>query len=672
MKSRVDKLFMTALTSPQSIDKTSVADVVAAFHDGELTLLQTLALLSSFLVVRADLGNAVPLSFLNVHLPEGTSEDWQKFLIVLLHSNAHQNALNWLMHHRELIKQQTPESSELCAIAHIFEWFPESVDLLQVSDSGRQLLQVEANEHAGRELDQIVSARAKLLVVHNIVDGQGDEMLRTYALMQAFLDSYHDVEITLFTDRPYLYDHDRVHTCTIHDTNAFAELVETDWTGIINFFDPYLASNCYNPRIQLALKRKLEKSKPPLFVLSRKDINHFVYESVMLHGQEFAEKLGVSKRPSSSNYSATAKLIKSLGLHLRHGEAQAKSGFVQCAKTVSEFETRWSQLTKLNTTEVVRPIALLNIFGGQHADKGFTAQSRARFATVLASLVEDGYEVVLFPTAEPWGDIRVLSDMLQTVDSCVRHHIRVCEPLSNRQENMRMLKYFVSFADLVVTVEGWMLHLGYATGKPYRLLVAPYSGTREWHPFLTSKNQRRWLPTSQRDSRRELLLSGDVYDSAAPPPVHYPDKTLLQCLLNLCRYMEAEFAKPVLAYWLRSEDSNIREWSLQSMACFDDSQPLLLEKLNDRNHKVRAAAANGLLRGEQSVSNQHAERLFRKLGPDWQAVLHGYELVGGCRFLDAARLASPGLAALQSCIGGDDPQMERDAKIALKTVQVHV
>src|SRR5690349_20842870 len=47
---------------------------------------------------------------------------------------------------------------------------------------------------------------------------------------------------------------------------------------------------------------------------------------------------------------------------------------------------------------------------------------------------------------------------------------------------MRLVTYFVRFADLVVTVEGWMVHAAYCLGKRYRVLMLPYSHSAECTP----------------------------------------------------------------------------------------------------------------------------------------------------------------------------------------------
>ena len=51
---------------------------------------------------------------------------------------------------------------------------------------------------------------------------------------------------------------------------------------------------------------------------------------------------------------------------------------------------------------------------------------------------------------------------------------------------MRLFKYFAGYADLVVTVEGWLMHIAYAMGRPFRLL---FRGPRQLLPLGAFRQQ---------------------------------------------------------------------------------------------------------------------------------------------------------------------------------------
>ena len=67
--------------------------------------------------------------------------------------------------------------------------------------------------------DALEQLRA-VLVVHNIADGQGDEMDRVAPNVQALLDANSSVEVRTLTKRVYLYDHPRVTPASILDPDA--------------------------------------------------------------------------------------------------------------------------------------------------------------------------------------------------------------------------------------------------------------------------------------------------------------------------------------------------------------------------------------------------------------------------------------------------------------------
>src|SRR5262249_44092490 len=151
-------------------------------------------------------------------------------------------------------------------------------------------------------------------------------------------------------------------------------------------------------------------------------------------------------------------------------------------------------------------IAIVNVFGGQHPMKGFTPDSFERLAQVLKHLVDQGYGLVLVPNGYGWGDKTAIDTDISLLDPQARRFFASAPILPNAQDNLRQLKYFVAWSDLVVTVEGWMMPLAYALGKPYRLMMAQYSSSTEWHPHGRSVNQALWIPPIELPERKDLAL----------------------------------------------------------------------------------------------------------------------------------------------------------------------
>src|SRR5262249_11691559 len=91
---------------------------------------------------------------------------------------------------------------------------------------------------------------------------------------------------------------------------------------------------------------------------------------------------------------------------------------------------------------------------------------------------------------------------------------------------MRLFKYFTAYADLVVTIEGWMTHLAYSLGRPFRLHLAAQSYSFEWHPWARGPEQRL-VPTLSARSHARYSASDLLGEDDPPPLPHRPRKGLL-------------------------------------------------------------------------------------------------------------------------------------------------
>jgi len=70
---------------------------------------------------------------------------------------------------------------------------------------------------------------------------------------------------------------------------------------------------------------------------------------------------------------------------------------------------------------------------------------------ILQCLVDEGYGLVLVPNGDGWGGLDTMEAVRERLDPHVRRYVVVAPILPNAQENMRQLKYFVAWSDLVVT-----------------------------------------------------------------------------------------------------------------------------------------------------------------------------------------------------------------------------
>src|SRR5262249_49292809 len=159
---------------------------------------------------------------------------------------------------------------------------------------------------------------------------------------------------------------------------------------------------------------------------------------------------------------------------------------------------------------------------------------------------------------------------------------------------MRLFKYFASYADLVVTVEGWLMHLAYLLGRPFRVFMAPAS------PF-------NWLPRG-RGPRQQLVLSmsrlsppdhGDLLgDGDRPPEPSRARKIMLMAAARGLQEMRDVTSDRLLRRILASPDPELRAVAVEALAGSGQRGAVrtqLCESLSDESALVRGAAARVLL-----------------------------------------------------------------------------
>ncbi len=667
----------------EKITPRTVEVILSALTSGkaEGSALSTLA---AVLLCEPELANCVPLTVLDLcGQSKSLSPSWQNVALLLLHTSRRQEIAQWL---RSKWRNDSKGALASWLLPYVSDWFPSQLDtqlLESISQQTggaaplavlleRQLFRenkcpITAASKPAQASSESIPRLSRLLVVHNIVDGLGDEIVRTNALMQAFLDGFPDLQITLFTDRQFLYDHPRIQALSISDSELFKEELKNNWDGIVNFFEPYLPSNSYNPLVQTALQEQLEKSKPSLNICARKGVNHFVFESVLLNGTEFVSTWGLKERLIPLNYHTTMRLIVELGLPLRFGENQPASGCLQSSNPQTEVAALWQDLRAELASRCAgeeRSIALVNIFGGQNQLKGFQPDNYALLSQIASQLIAEGYNLVFTSNGQSWGGVHEIDAAIDSLPEKLRKHA-IHAPLSdakNPQEMMRRIKYFAAWSDTVVTIEGWMMHLTYAIGKPYKLLKAPYSYSSEWYPHGRSANQGTWMGYGVHTSRPEFSLANGL--TGAPLILHYPEKDLLRAALEIWGIAGDRWFAPRILYWLGSTDKDIRRWAISAIGSLDaiNFQAELLRALEDCNREVRAAAATALLRGGQDLS--------QPLGPDWRNVLNAYELLGDYRFQDLLPFGHAAFRPLRACLNRDEEEVNRDATIMLESMQM--
>jgi len=534
----------------------------------------------------------------------------------------------------------------------------------EVRENARTLLQDRFSLHEviARRLG---AGKQRILVVQNVNDGQGDEIVRVAPLIQAFLDFNPAIEIVLVTRRVYLYASPRLELVRFKDRQRIEEVLEQNFDVVIDFFEPTVPEVNHDPDLEPHIQAHIEQHPPFLYVSSTKGHNHFVYESVRVESREMAESLGLDRQRVDNIYEPTFRLIAELGLPPRCGEDTSATESVLAGLRWSEAEAAWDEVTRQNIER--RPVALLNPFGGAEPLKGCAEQHSDLLAAMISQLIRENFFVVLLPNGTLWGTAALAADVVRRLDSREQSQVVVgpdpagtsdgsmqrvpgAPALTHADRVMRMIIYFIRFADIIVPVEGWMVHAAFCLAKKYRMLMMPYSYPDRWNPYACTRDQRIALGLLQCN-----------YDSPkvtdAPPTPEQPRKFILLFLLRELGRSGDPRAIDFLRLAARSEDRDLRQAAALALGKLETSEvePDLIALLQDSFRGVRAAAAEALLerQAREPLSSGELSRDYLT-----SFVVSGRELRDWVAVIRIGEAARP---ALELALQDDDPVVRREA-----------
>jgi len=500
---------------------------------------------------------------------------------------------------------------------------------------------------------QLSGAGKRLLVVHNIKDGQGDEMIRCVPLICAFLDSNPSLEVTLITRRTYLFSNPRVNVVQIANNELTSCLFHESFDAVIDFFEPDVPELNYDLVLETRIQDYVQQRRPFLFASSLKGYNQFLFQRVELDSHALTDARGLNRQHVPNIYETTCRLIAELGLPLRCGEDPPGAASLIAGTDWPDADAAWRNLNCRNSE--ARPVALLNPFGGGEKLKGVVEQHLGLIAAEIEALIDDGYFVILIPNGTPWGsasEARLLAGM---VSQDRQIHIGIApDPASKPGELesgipyadyvMRQFTWFVRFADLIVTVEGWMMHAAWYLGKPYRVFMLTYSHSVEWHPYLRTRRQDTQACYRHRDN---------VFRDSDPSPLPEQPRrfTLIAALRELGKTGDSGVIE-VIRKSLRSQDREIRRAAAEALSSFtgDSIERDLRRLLDDSDCGVRYRAAKALLNlpASTQVSREVllAHVYIGQPDRDWPSVI---------------KLADKARPAVAVALKDDDPVVQREA-----------
>jgi hypothetical protein len=310
---------------------------------------------------------------------------------------------------------------------------------------------------------------------------------------------------------------------------------------------------------------------------------------------------------------------------------------------------------------------MVNPFGGRGALKGYVPATRDGLAREIRALVAEGFFIVLLPNGMPWGTRAFASDVVRLLPAEVRARVVVApdpqertgdrkhrrasppETLSHADQIMRCFKYFATYADLAVTVEGWLMHLAHQLGRPYRLLLLPYSHPFAWHPYGSDRNQRVVTNTSAA-AGTDLLVA-----SAGPPLPDGLRKHVLRFVLQGLGELDDPAALAPLFQACASQDHDVRATAAEALARHGGPKvkEVLLAALEDKAAGVRSAAATGLLAMRADCS--------RELGADYRRMLRCHILVSARQWRAVLASGAGALRPLSLALEDEDVVVRREA-----------
>jgi hypothetical protein len=422
---------------------------------------------------------------------------------------------------------------------------------------------------------------ARVLVVQNIADGQGGEIIRTVPLLQALLDLNPRLRASVVTMYPYLYAHPRIEIVPLGDRERIGAVLGEPFDAVFDSFEPRLQSLNHDRALEALVQRHVAACPPFLFAASARGRGSFLYERLTVDGQACAEGLGLDRLRVPSVYETTYRLLVHLGLPVRLGEEPPASEPVLAGLPSPTAEAAWAALLAGNAEG--RPVALVNPFGGGDALTGYTEETADVLVRRLRRLIEAGYFLVLLPNGEPWGGPSAARAIVEGLAPAEQRFVALgpdpaahdgqvtCDGLGDllvpyASAQMRLATSFVRYADLVVTVEGWMVHAAYLLGKRFEIVKTARSQSERWHPYGRSPRQGATLAPVPPTAPTTSLL-------AAPPLPDRPRLDVLTFLVRELPLLADDRVIPALRWATLSRDIEVRQAGAEALAALGDSSP---------------------------------------------------------------------------------------------------
>ena len=345
---------------------------------------------------------------------------------------------------------------------------------------------------------RIKTGKKNVLVIQNIKDGQGDETVRIVPMVEELLDFNPDVHITIITGRPYVYDNPRVTIIPMASINDESlGILKNTYDVVIDHYDKEMK---HSHELEQAVESSGVAQRAFVYIRSFKIHFNFDFEMFKVNGQEYVSSVNANSSILDNVYSPTYRLIAELGLPLRSGEDLRKNSIINSV-SYPAAQLRWQEMMRQMGNDkkielLNKPVVLFNPYGGETEEKGFYRSYKARqdMIQLITEMVQKGLKVIILPNATSWGNKKIAEELYGLLPEEIRQN---CVVAPEPTDDPRMYKYFVTYADYILTVEGGMMHLSFNLGKPFSVILKAGGGRANWLPYGRTARQKYFENTDE-------------------------------------------------------------------------------------------------------------------------------------------------------------------------------
>ncbi len=369
-------------------------------------------------------------------------------------------------------------------------FFSHTSQMLNLKDETRSqainLMSDDLRKHQD-DIKKILSApRAQVVIDYNFDDGYGDLIIRVMPLIQSLIFFNPQIQISLLTTRPHLFNN-QAPNLILHDKTdpATQELnIKSDLLITYN-----ASNNAVGSKMSTELFLSIGNTGSHYYCPSQ-----FISKNNRHSNEKAKEYFDILWNPDSfqaSVYSYLFNTLAFLGLPTDVTQLNQVSTILYEEKSINFFPL-WHSIQNHNTQN--RPIALINPFGGQGLAKGFQSYapnvpycfSTLSLYNIIQRLIENGYFPLILPSfntntvshVNQWGSTQNLKTLLKDLSG----EFYICD------DNLdpALLNNILKQSDIVVTVEGGMMHASNIYDKNCYVLTMPNSGSSRWYsPYHT-------------------------------------------------------------------------------------------------------------------------------------------------------------------------------------------